>query len=170
MSFLRFLRDKGLSESVIVEATIWQQESASTLLSQLKSHPHISSEMLFSLIDASSETGQTLEQIQHAQKIIPAEYYQDCIEAHEKSLNSIASYLVEQGHMKLEDYESSLLEYMANRETSKLESSTLDRGAAPTDDSSEMISDAALESLRELVGSGGLDESTITELETKRKK
>lgn len=169
MSFLRFLRDKGLSESVIVEATIWQQESASTLLSHLKSHPHISSEMLFKLIDASSETGQTIEQIQQVRKIIPIEYYQDCIEAHEKSLNSIASYLVEQGYMKLEDYESSLLEYMTDKGSNKLESTTL-VGALATDDSSEMISDAALESLRELVGSGGLDESTVAELETKRKK
>lgn len=175
MSFLRFLKNKGVSENIIIEATIWQQESSKPLLAHMKDHPHITSEMLFDLIDESSKSGMSLEEVQLSRKIIPTEYYQECIDEYERSLDSIATFLVDKGHMKLEAYEAALLEYMASHgpvEVSNSSDSSETSGSSGSDngDDSEMISDAALESLRELVGNGGLDESTIAELESSKKK
>ncbi len=182
MSFLNFLKGKGVSANVIVEAAIWQQENSKSLLSHLKSHPHITGEMIFSLLDESSDTGLSMEQVQREKSYIPTQYYAECLEDYERSLDSIASFLVEKGHIRLEEYEAALLEYMASNgphrnQAAKVATSpavaatTPEAPGQPSEgDDSDMISDAALESLRELIGSGGLDESTIAELESSKKK
>lgn len=159
MSFFKFLvEQKKVSPDHILKALIHQQTHSPTLLECLADHPKCSSHELLELVVYAQENHLDLKSAQEKMKALDKSIFSQAMKKYSDKLMPIGRICAELGLITLTEYEDLLREFQ-DYETQ----ATPEVSEAPTASSSDTdepeISEAALESLREL---GIMDDSLVS--------
>ncbi len=162
LNFIKFLHKKEvLSDEKlldVIDKTLHSQRSMIKFLMEKAPNQH---NQILDLCFHAIEDECDLVTAQRKHACFDKKIFEDLMIQYKKEQKSVSNILLSDGLMKTKDLEALLLEF-AQSSTSDVEQ--MDSSA------DNEISEAALESLRELAASGSLDPEILAELETEKKK
>lgn len=163
VNFIKFLHKKEVLSNdqllVAIDKTLNSQKSMIQFLREQK--PAQINEILDLCIRA-IEDQSDLVTAQRKHSLFDKKVFEDLMNQFKKEQKSISNILLSEGILKTKELESLILEF------AQLSEPPADEKVEQSEESD--ISDAALESLRELAESGGLDPEILAELEAEKKK
>jgi hypothetical protein len=163
MNMIQFLREKKIiSSKQIIEGLVFQRKKSPSYFEILIEVLKNDDEKVLNILASAMDSQDDLKIV--ASKLLDKNLLEQINQSLSVNSISLLRSLVELGHLD----QSQIDQIIGDLHTIVSETPLLDSGSSSSDEIE--ISDAALESLRELVADGNLDPSMLEELENQKKK
>lgn len=160
MSFFKYLvSHKKISSDLLIKALVYQQRNSLSLLDCLNENTNLSKEKILSLVVYAEDHQIDLKSAQERSSIIDKAHFDQAFRLFCDRLLPIGKICAEQGFISVADYEALLKDYQSFREAPASSETEAQSLAEETSTEDPEISEAALESLREL---GIIDEALFS--------
>lgn len=164
MLFGRFLiNKKAITEEQLIDALVEQMQSTPPLIKILSEV--VDTGTLIKAVNLQLDEGKSLYQVQSDCKVFSDTVFFDALEKQKMYKQPIGQILLSQGVIESKTLEELLMEFVANEQNFKESKPPVEENSSSDEPE---ISDAALESLKELVDGGTVDASALNKLKEEK--